>query len=371
MATEEEIIAYLRLINTDGLGPIGIDKLLKKYGSAENAINFLESSNKNIAKYDLARSEIEKAYEQNIRIILKSDNLYPQSLLALRDAPPLLYAKGRIELLQHRNALAIVGSRNASLNACNTTAKIAFDLTEENVLIVSGMARGIDTAAHMGAMRAKNQTGETIAVLGTGIDIVYPPENLRLYNQIAEQGLLLSEMPLMSQALGGSFPRRNRIISGLSKGVLVTEASEKSGSLITARYALEQKRYIFAIPGSPSDPRAAGPNKLLRSGALWAEKADDILKVINTDDNSDNKLNIDVFCDDLFIKSLDNAQKTVDIPTCRKSEIEDFLSSNPITVDEIIRASKLDAATVAMQILDLELGGKIIKLPGNRVALKK
>lgn len=371
MASEEKIIAYLRLANTDGLGPIGFEKLIKKYGSPENAAAFMEESKKDLAEYDWAKNELEKAYKQNIRIILKEDSLYPHALSELRDAPPLLYAKGRIELLKYQPALAIVGSRNASLNACNTTAKIAFDLSEQDVLIVSGMARGIDTAAHTGALRAKKGNGATIAVLGTGIDIVYPPENLDLYHQIAEQGLLLSEMPLTSQALGGSFPRRNRIISGLSKGVLVTEASEKSGSLITARYALEQKRHIFAIPGSPSDPRAAGPNKLLRAGACWTEKADDILKVINTDDIGGNKLNKDIFCDDLFIKPLDNEQKTVDIPTCRKSEIEDFLSSSPITVDEIIRASKLDAATVTMQILDLELAGKIIKLPGNRIALKK
>ena len=371
MANVEEIIAWLRLVNTDGIGPIGFEKLVQKCGSAENAVCFMENSGKKLAQYDWAKNELENAYEQGIRIILKKDSFYPQSLLSLRDAPPILYAKGRIELLHEQNALSIVGSRNASLSACNATAQIAFDLTEKNVLIVSGMARGIDTAAHTGALRAKNGNGTTIAVLGTGIDVVYPPENVKLYNQIAEQGLLLAEVPLMSQALGGSFPRRNRIISGLSKGVLVTEASEKSGSLITARYALEQKRYVFAIPGSPSDPRAAGPNKLLRAGAFWVEKAEDILKVINTTADSENKLNLDVFNDDLFIKPLDNEQKTVDIPSSRKSEIEEFLSYNPITVDEIIRASGLDAAAVAMKLLDLELEGKIVKLPGNRVALKK
>lgn len=368
MTREDEIVSWLRLANSDGLGAIGFEKLMQKCGWNVEAATSLWK--KPLAAEDWARKELETAYQNNIHIVLKKDNIYPNSLLKLRDAPPILYVMGRIDLLVQENALAIVGSRNASLSACGVTEKIAFDLTEKGILIVSGMARGIDSAAHKGALRACEGKGATIAVLGTGIDVVYPPENKNLYHQIAKQGLIVSEMPLGSNALGGSFPRRNRIISGLSKGVLVTEASEKSGSLITARFGIEQQKKIFAIPGNPADPRAAGPNKLLKAGAYWTENADDILKVINISDSQEKVLNIGDFCGDLFAKPLDNVQKTDDIPLCQTEQIESFLSSVPVGIDEIIRTSGFDAATVSMQLLDLELSGKIVRLPGNKVALK-
>ena len=367
MADAKEIFDWLKLANTDGVGAVTFTKLLSEYGSAEAALDFWQSRGHKLADDTWVENEIAAAERDNITVILQKDEIYPQKLRQTHDAPPILYAKGNIKLLKTSKSLAIVGSRNASLNARDLTAKIACELAEENILIVSGMARGIDTAAHIGALRSHRGTGPTIAVLGTGVDTVYPPENDKLYHQIAEQGLLLSEMPLSSVALGGSFPRRNRIISGLSDGVLVTAASEKSGSLITARFAAEQKRTLFAVPGSPSDPRAAGPNRLIRAGAVMVESADDIIRNLSSADNL--PLQTD-FCGDLFTKPLDNYVKTVDIPDYPQNRIEEFLSTEPADIDEIIRASGLDTATVMMQILDLEISGRLIRLPGNRVVLK-
>lgn len=369
MSSPQEIYDWLRLANTDGIGAITFSKLIRSYGSATEVIKALEKSNKPLPPQSWAEDELSNARRQNIKIILKQDDIYPQNLLSLRDAPPILYAKGNLGLLSLAPALAIVGSRNASLNARQITAKIAFDLTEKHILVISGMARGIDSASHLGALDALDHQGPTIAVLGTGIDVVYPPENKDLYQRIAKQGLLLSEMPLGSSAVGSSFPRRNRIISALSNGVLVSEASEKSGSLITAHFAIEQNKILFAIPGSPSDPRSAGPNRLLKAGARIVENADDIIKVINTPSANNSLKELPIFSDSLFTKSLDNSSKTTNIPTDQKLEIEEFLSADAVDIDELIRISGLDTATVMMQIIDLEIEGRIIRLPGNKIAL--
>lgn len=369
MLRENEISDWLRLINTDGIGAVGFAKLTAAHGSAGAALEFLTERGKKIPSREWAEQEIARAAGQQVEIILKKDALYPQNLLQIRDAPPVLYAKGRLRLLSERRAVAVVGSRNASLNARGLTKKIAYELSEQRILIVSGMARGIDAAAHMGAMEALNGKGPTIAVLGTGIDRIYPPENRDLYHRIAEQGLLLTEVPFAGEALAAAFPRRNRIVAGLSRGVLVTEASEKSGSLITARFAAEQKKLIFAVPGSPSDMRAAGPNRLLKAGAVLTEKAEDVIAALKNAPDNPPDGNLSGFCGDLFTKALDNCSKTADIPTCPHLPITDCLSTAPADIDEIIRSSGLDTATVMMQILDLELSGRIIRLPGNKIAL--
>lgn len=370
MSDYNEIISWLRLAQTEGIGTINFTKLINEYQTADEALQFLQSRGYLVGDAEDAEKEAETAEKLDIHIILKKDSLYPARLSALRDAPPILYAKGQLNLLSASPVVAIVGSRNASLNGRQFTENIAFDLTERGVLIISGMARGIDAAAHIGALKAKDGHGATIAVLGTGVDKIYPPENRDLYMQIAEQGLLLSEMPLNSAALSGSFPRRNRIISGLSNGVLVTEASEKSGSLITARFAVEQKKTLFAVPGNPNDTRAAGPNRLLRSGAIWTETATDIINAINNADNCMQSINDKVLQQDLFTKPLDNLVKTVDIPKDPQNRIEELLSIEPADIDEVIRVSGLDTATVMMQILDLEMSGKIVRLPGNKIVLK-
>lgn len=369
MSCEDEISDWLRLINTEGVGAIGFSKLTKSCGSVRDALAFLADKGRQIPSEEWAEKEIILSERQNVKILLKKDNLYPQSLLQIRDAPPVLYAKGNLQLLSAQPAIAVVGSRNASINACRFTSRLALDLSDNDILVISGMARGIDAAAHLGAMEAKGQKGPTIAVLGTGIDRIYPPENRSLYYRIAEQGLLLTECPFAGSATAASFPRRNRIVAGLSNGVLVTEASEKSGSLITARFAAEQHKVLFAVPGNPLDARAAGPNRLLKAGAVLTEKAEDIIKILKTAANRQIPQDLSGHCGDLFTKPLDNCLKTADIPTCPQLPIVDFLSTVPSDIDEIIRCSKLDTATVMMQILDLELSGKIVRLPGNKIAL--
>lgn len=372
MNNKEEILSWLQLINTDKVGPITFSKLLKQDGTAAQALKAL-SYIRPICPREWAEKELKKAKNLGAEIIIKTDSRYPQKLLQIEDAPPVLYVKGNIDLLEYSPSLAIVGARNASINGRKLAAKIAYDLTEQNVLIISGMAKGIDAAAHKGSMHAKNQTGATVAILGTGIDQIYPCENTALYNKIVEQGLLISEFSIASQAHIGNFPRRNRIVSALSDGVLVVEATDSSGSLITAKQAQLQKKMLFAIPGSPNEARASGPNHLLREGANWVESAQDILPLL-TRGKSEKTLPVSTKPNTkLFTKPLDILQKTVDIPSIIKSDtlsVLDFLSYEATAVDEIIRSSGIDVASVAMQLIDLEMEDKIIRTPGNKVALK-
>ena len=361
----EEILAYLQLINTESIGPVTFDKLLKRYGTVQDALQAI-SSKYSIFTQDMALRELEYANNSEISILIKTDERYPKKLRLLEDAPPVLYAKGNLELLNHEATIAIVGTRNATINGRKITSRIAHDLTNMNVLVVSGMAKGIDTAAHKGAMYAQNQKGPTIAVLGTGIDKIYPKENEELYQQIANQGLLVSEFPIGAIAQTGNFPRRNRIVSGLSSGVLVVEATAKSGSLITANAAISQDKAVFAIPGSPTEARASGPNLLIQRGAKLVENANDILKSIKNINSSPQLLPINCKSGDLFLKQLDISTKNVDISTIN---ILKYLTLEGTDIDEIIRLSKLNAATVSMQLLDLEMADKVVRMPGNKIAL--
>ena len=369
MANTEEICLWLQLINSRGIGPISFDKLARRFGSVAAALNALPADRRVFSADDAAR-EMELAQELGVRILIKSDDAYPEKLKRICDAPPLLYAAGNLALLQHSPSVAIVGTRNASINGRKLISRIAFELTEANVLTISGMARGIDSAAHKGSLYAKKQTGPTIAVLGTGIDKIYPPENAELYRQIAAQGLLLSELPLGTGAQTGNFPRRNRIISGLADAVLVSEATDHSGSLITAKQAIAQGKKIFAIPGSPNEARAGGPNLLLRHGAGLVEKAADVLQLLPRPQQPLSNLGNRDTSANLFTKPLDILQKNLDIPSSEAtSSVMDCLSAEPVEIDEIIRNSGLSAAETAAEVTNMELEGKIMRLPGNRVAL--
>ncbi|MDR1694297.1 MAG: DNA-processing protein DprA [Lactobacillaceae bacterium] len=370
----EDLTSILQLINTDGVGPITFYKLIDMYGSAKEAIKNLPKRYNVFAK-STAQHEIELAKAKNIKIIAYKDNEYPDLLRELEDAPPILYAKGNIELLKHPLAVSIVGARNASINGRKTISKISYDLTNNDILVVSGMARGIDTAAHRGAMHAKDQIGPTIAVLGTGVDVIYPKENKELYKQIVSQGLIISEFPLGSEPQSANFPRRNRIVAGLAIGTLVGEASINSGSLITARLALEQGKDIFAIPGTPNDSRSSGPNKLIKEGAVLVEDANDIINIIsNTNTHKIRELK----CykqENLFTNSLDKSEKNVNIPETAKTkktaniDLIDYITVDGVDIDDLIRASNSDAALVSVELLNLELSGKIVRKVGNKVAL--
>lgn len=372
----ENPVNILQLINSEGIGIIGFYKYVKKFGSAENALIALNKTKKIFTKSQ-AEDEIAKAQKLNVKIITFDSPAYPQSLLNIADAPPVLYAKGNEKLLNHYPNIAIVGARNASINGRKIASKIAYDLTQNNILVVSGMARGIDSSAHKGAMYAQNQQGPTIAVLGTGVDVIYPNENADVYEQIANQGLLISEFMLGTPAQTSNFPRRNRIISGICEATLVVEATLKSGSLITAKASLEQGKDVFAVPGSPLEPRSSGPNQLIRDGAVLTENANDIIEFLASSGNFQAKNK--QF--ELFV--LDKNKNNVNIPkqetapnnavkkTVNATESADIFSLvdyQGTDIDELWRASGLSQNEFFSQLMNLEFEGKIVRQTGNRVA---
>lgn len=374
MAAENKILDYIQLINSANIGPVTFYKLLRQYGSAEAALAALPAGRRTFSR-SAAQKEFELARRQNIRLLAFDDPEYPENLRAAEDAPPVIYVRGQINCLRQPLSLSIVGARNASLNGRKLASQISCELTSQGVMIVSGMARGIDTAAHKGAMFALNRTGSTVAVLGTGIDIAYPAENQKLCEQIAEQGAVISEFPLGTEPSAGNFPRRNRIVSALTDGTLVVEASLHSGSLITARLALEQGRDVFAVPGFPTDERSAGPNKLIKDGAFLVENAEDILNVLSTDTRRKIPRTPRPVQTDLFVKPLDKESKTADIPDTaspdRETDILSLLTPAGVYVDELIRVSGLDSAAVSLRLLELEMKGRIERQVGNKVALIK
>ena len=264
--TDTDRLDWLRLIRTPSVGPRLFIDLIERFGSPTTAIDALPEiarrakGKRRLAAPPIADIEAELAHLQVTggRMIALCEPEYPEPLAAIADPPPVLFVRGDTALL-HRPILAIVGARNASSNGRRFAEEIARDLGEAGYVVVSGLARGVDGAAHRGALH----TG-TIAAVAGGIDVVYPPEHEDLQRQIAETGAVVSEQPVGTQPTARHFPARNRLISGLSAGVLVVEAAQKSGSLITARLALEQGREVFAVPGSPRDPRCRGTNDLIR-----------------------------------------------------------------------------------------------------------
>jgi DNA processing protein len=366
--SENERLAWLRLFRTKHVGVVTFQKLLSRYGTASDAIDALPDlakrggASKPLKPPPLVtiEKEIKALNKLGGRIIIANDPDYPEMLAACDDAPPVISIIGNTKLM-HQSCIAMVGARNASLNGRKFATKIARELGERDHIVVSGLARGIDTAAHNGAL----ETG-TIAVVAGGIDVVYPEENQKLYEQIAEQGLIIAESPLGSKPFRESFPRRNRIVSGLSKGTIVVEATMRSGSLITARLAGEQGRDVFAVPGHPMDPRASGPNKLIRDGATLIRDTDDVLEnLINTLPNPPQNT--------LF----DNPQSPIEKSFANENEVphnahESVLSNlsfAPIGIDELIRSCQLDISVMHTILLELELAGRINRLHGNRVVL--
>ena len=276
-----ERLAWLRLTRTENIGPATFANLIARFGGAEAALAAVPGLAARGGKREFIlppENEIvaEFAALQKIggRFLLSCEPEFPHGLAALDPPPPVIAVLGHGHLLQ-REMVAIVGARNASALGRKLAWTLAHDLGETGLAIVSGLARGIDAAAHEAAL----ETG-TVAVVAGGIDIVYPPENQALYEAIRERGALISEMRLGEAPQARHFPRRNRLISGLARGVVVVEAAERSGSLITAQFALEQGREIFAVPGSPLDPRDRGCNRLLREGATLTESASDVLAVL-------------------------------------------------------------------------------------------
>lgn len=361
---QSELLNWIRLIGSENVGSSTFRYLLRRYGSSEEALEALpEIARRGGKKGEIiipdlrfAEEQLQKAELYQVKIITWDDPEYPSCLKSIDTAPPVIYVLGNCQLLL-KNNFAIVGSRNASLNGMKITREISYDLGSSGLNIVSGLALGIDTAAHKGAI----ETG-TVAVLGGGIDVVYPKENASLQTLISEQGLLISEFPFGTAPVAHHFPRRNRIIAGLSKGVLVVEARHQSGSMITANYATEFGRDIFAIPSFPYDPRSEGPNKLIMDGAYLVRNAGDILTQLS--------IHMDM------VKAFDpkeyfpNPGPEVRGLAEMKSKILDLLSTAPVDVDAIVRHTELSPAYVWDILLELELSGKLERHKGNRVSLK-
>ena len=357
----EEKFARLRLIRSDGIGPVSFCKLLEEHGSAREAVNHLSSTTNRLPKnFKLAsqtqtETERQRTLDFGAVFIFLGEKRYPEALAATPDAPPVLIIKGNEPLL-HSTSIGIVGARNASAAGQKITSKIATDLGKQGITITSGLARGIDTAAHNASL-----TSGTIACLAGGIDFIYPPENIDLYNMVAEQGLLVTEMAIGTEPKARHFPRRNRIISGLSSGLLVVEAAKKSGSLITARFAAEQGREVFAVPGSPLDPRAQGTNQLIKDGAILTQSADDIIPEL---------------CQSISIPSASpktqpskSSQIQQPLVTVPKGSLLEYLSHSPIHIDEIVRLTGRSSSELMAEFLELELSGEIIRHSGGKYSL--
>ncbi|WP_395943947.1 DNA-processing protein DprA [Brevundimonas sp.] len=351
-----ERFARLRLARTDRIGPVAFSQLLARFGSAAGTLDALpdlirKSGADSIPPpVEAVERELTAGERLNARLLVLGDPDYPEMLAALDPPPPILWTRGDTSLL-NRPSVAVVGARIASAGGQRIARGLAQQLGQAGHVVVSGMARGIDAAAHEGAM----ETG-TVAVLGGGVDDVYPPEHDDLYARLIDQACVVSESPVGARAQARDFPRRNRIISGLSRGVVVVEAEIRSGSLITARLAAEQGRDVFAVPGSPLDPRARGPNELLRQGAILCEGIEDIERAFTTlrtlAEPPSDPLSYDAEVDDAFL-----------------DRVAALLSPVPTPRDEIARALNAPIAQVAAALLELNLMGRAEMLPGGLVSL--
>jgi len=302
---------------------------------------------------DDAEREIARVDRLGGRWLAVGQGLYPRLLAELEDAPPLLIARGNLNLLD-RQAVAIVGARNASAAACRFARGLAHDLGQHELVVVSGLARGIDSAAHDGALASG-----TIGVIAGGIDVFYPPENEERQTALYEQGLVLAEMPPGTEPRARHFPYRNRIIAGMSSGTVVVEAAPRSGSLITARLAAEAGREVMAVPGSPLDPRAQGCNQLIRDGATLVQNAADVIEAIRPFENRVRAVST----------TYDQPQEQMNGDDAL-TLVEELLGPSPVPVDEIIRLSGASSGAVQMALLELDLAGRLDRHAGNKVSLR-
>jgi len=391
--TLTERLDWLQLARSDGIGPKTFYRLLHRFGSARRAFEELprisaESGGRERrrCRRDQAEAELDGIAALGAHLLAHGEPGYPRLLGEIHDPPPLLTIRGDPECL-HGETVAIVGARNASANGRLLAKMLAKDLAAGKLTVVSGLARGIDTAAHEGTIDAG---GSTIAVIASGVDIAYPADNADLMDMIAKTGAIVSERPLGSAPQARHFPRRNRLISGLCTGVVIVEAAPKSGSLITARMAIEQNRDVMAIPGSPLDPRHRGTNQLLREGAILVETADDIREALGT--------NISASCRSSDLAWTPKATSKTAVPraihdergssetasptTAPKIEaltvpsdetlldkVCERLGTEPLLVDELIRQCHASSSEMQHALFELELEGRIERHPGNRVSL--
>ena len=383
---EAEVAAWLRLLATEGVGDVTARLLLTHFGLPEQIFAQSYGTLIRVVSERVARnllSEPDEALQQQIErtltwlaqpnnhLISLACPQYPPALLTTSDPPALLYAKGRLELLNAPRALAMVGSRNATAQGIKNTEWFAEELAQGGCHIISGLALGIDAAAHQGALKAyrnaPNLAGSTIAVIGTGCDIIYPARNQKLTYEIAEHGLIVSEFALGAKAQPTHFPRRNRIISGLSQGVLVVEAALQSGSLITARQALEQNREVFAIPGSIHSPLSKGCHALIKQGAKLVECAQDILDELRVplhtrslSTTGDEAVSVANTASDSASDAASDANNTSAAQT-----ILDALGHDPCDIDTLAARTGLDVGELLAELMGLELQGAVEKRAGH------
>lgn len=366
VTTDDERLARLRLIRSENIGPATFIRLLERFGSAAAAVDALPGIARHVGRRELRIASAEAAAREwralerlGGRFVMLGEPDYPPQLAALEDAPPLLAVLGNAARLSDPS-VAVVGARNASVNGRRLARELAAEIGLGGFVIVSGLARGIDTAAHEAALESG-----TVAVLAGGIDVVYPPENQALCRRIAESGAVVTEAVLGQQPTARHFPRRNRIISGLSRGVVVVEAALRSGSLITARLAAEQGRDVFAVPGSPLDPRSRGANRLIREGAKLVESAEDVLEELRTQ-RPGMWLPLATAATPL---EREPAAPVEIAAAGGQAELLEALSPEPADADAIIRMTGLAPAAFHALILELEIAGLVQRHAGNRFAL--
>lgn len=368
--SDEELIDWLRLIRSENVGPRTFRSLLAQFGSAAAALEALPELARRggrlltrICSRADAEVELAQANRMGICFVCLRDDDYPEPLKEAEGAPPLLAVRGDCSILT-RPALAVVGSRNASAAGLRMTEMLSRDLGESGLVIVSGLARGVDTRAHQSSLK----TG-TVAVIAGGHERIYPAQNIPLVEAIiSEGGAVVTEMPLQWEPRAQDFPRRNRIVSGMAYGVVIVEAAKRSGSLITARLALEQGREVFAVPGSPLDPRAEGPNDLIRQGATLCGNARHVIEVLEP---IIGHIGQDAGCTHAPVMDENVSQPATGIPGSNETaKVANLLSPTPLPIDDLVRMASMPLRIVQIALLELEIAGRLERHGGNRVSIK-
>lgn len=366
---QDEAFARIRLLRSPNVGPVSYRQLLARFGSAAAALEALpDLAGRGGASYRPAperqvADEVEAVRRAGAKYLFHDAPLYPALLAELDSAPPILTWRGDLALAA-RPCVAVVGARNASAAACRLARQFASELAEAGFAVVSGLARGIDGAAHQAALANGAQGGGTIGVIASGIDIAYPPEHAELQEAIAARGLLLAEQAPGIEPLARHFPSRNRIIAGLCAGTLVVEAAPKSGSLITARLAAEAGREVMAVPGSPLDSRSHGCNQLIRDGAVLVQGAQDVIELLSGFGGTPRS-HVSAARLREAAGEWEPAREAGDAP----ADIAELLSAAPVPVDELIRQSGASASAVHLALLELELAGRLARHAAGRVSL--
>lgn len=378
LATESDLIDRLRLIRSENVGPITFFQLLKRYGTAARALEALpelarrggRAAALKVATREEAERELDGARRIGAAPLAWDQPAYPPLLRRIDNPPPLVFLRGNPAVLA-RNAVAVVGARNASASGQRFARQIANELARAALLVVSGLARGIDGAAHQGALEAGAAAGGTLAVLAGGIDQIYPPEHQALHDRILASGAgaVVAEQPLGWIAQARDFPRRNRLIAGIGLGVVVVEAAIRSGSLITARLSVEYGREVFAVPGSPLDPRCRGANDLIRQGATLTESAADVLSALAGALAGPAEGPDDIAQEPEMMNKIHPPDDEAALAEGRRRVLQ-ALGPTPVEVDEIVRQCQLSAPIVQAALLELELAGRLSRHAGGKVALE-